>query len=67
MLNYFFQIIIVEYLWTSVSRARCLCGSDFLFLKTGTTAWRYNNNNNFICIAVYTKALYRYTIKKENN
>ena len=42
MLNYLFQIIIVEYLWTSVSRARCLCGSDFLFLKTGTTAWRYN-------------------------
>ena len=26
-----------------------------------------NNNNNFICIAVYTKALYRFTIKKENN
>ena len=26
-----------------------------------------NDNNNFICIAVYTKALYRFTIKKENN
>ena len=24
-----------------------------------------NNNNNFICIAVYTKALYRFTIKKK--
>ena len=23
-----------------------------------------NNSNNFICIAVYTKALYRFTIKK---
>ena len=42
MLNYLLQIIIVEYLWTSVSRARCHCGSDFLFLKTGTTASRYN-------------------------
>ena len=26
-----------------------------------------NINNNFIGIAVYTKALYRFTIKKENN
>ena len=25
----------------------------------------HNNNNNFICIAVYTKALYRFTIKKK--
>ena len=24
-----------------------------------------NNNNNFICIAVYSKALYRFTIKKK--
>ena len=24
-----------------------------------------NNNNNFICIAVYAKALYRFTIKKK--
>ena len=26
-----------------------------------------NNNNNFICIAVYTKAVYRFTIKLTNN
>ena len=42
MLNYLLQIIIVEYLWTSVSRARCLSGSDFRFLKTSRTTWRYN-------------------------
>ena len=24
-----------------------------------------NNNNNFICIAVYTKALYRFAIQKK--
>ena len=26
--------------------------------------WNTINNNNFICIAVYIKALYRFTIRK---
>ena len=47
--------------------------SHFRYITSGCLDMRWNppfnnnNNTNFICIAVYTKALYRFTIKKENN
>ena len=41
----------------------CFCRPAVVFYYNNNN----NNHNNFICIAVYTKALYRFTIKKENN